>query len=112
MPCMHLVGKTALVTGGARRVGRAIVEELARAGCRVAVHHHHSTAAAAALLNTGSNLVLLQGDLRQRDTARALADATVEELGAIAILVNSAADYAPTPLRALHHEAVGRMHEP
>src|SRR5207237_9555993 len=119
MPCMHLVGKTALVTGGARRVGRAIVEELARAGCRVAVHHHQSTAEAATLLNAGStansnggsNLILLQGDLRRRDTARALVEATVAQLGSIAILVNSAADYARTPLATLDDDAFARMHE-
>ena len=49
MPRMTLDGKTALMTGGARRVGRAIVEELARAGCRVVIHHASSDAEAAAL---------------------------------------------------------------
>src|SRR5437870_858956 len=37
---MQLAGKTALVTGAARRVGRAIAEELSRAGARVIAHHH------------------------------------------------------------------------
>src|SRR5689334_6742196 len=111
MPCMHLVGKTALVTGGARRVGRAIVEELASGGCRVAVHYHRSADEAAALLNAGSNLVLVQGDLRQPDAARALVAATVEQLGAIDILVNSAADYARTPLDTLDDAVFTRMHE-
>jgi NAD(P)-dependent dehydrogenase (short-subunit alcohol dehydrogenase family) len=111
MPRMQLVGKTALVTGGARRVGRAIVAELARAGCAVAVHYHQSSAEAASLLNLGSNLVLLQGDLRQRETARALVDATVAKLGAIAILVNSAADYGRTPLSTLDDDVLQRMHE-
>jgi pteridine reductase len=108
---MHLVGKTALVTGGARRVGRAIVEELARAGCQVALHYHHSASEAASLLNLGSNIVLLPGDLRQRETARALVDATVAKLGPIAILVNSAADYGRTPLATLDDDAFARMHE-
>src|SRR6516165_3687325 len=101
MPRMHLVGKTALVTGGARRVGRAIVEELLRAGCQVAVHYHQSAPEAASLLNRGSNVVLLPGDLRQRETARALVEATVAKLGSLAILVNSAADYGRTPLATL-----------
>jgi NAD(P)-dependent dehydrogenase (short-subunit alcohol dehydrogenase family) len=125
MPRMQLGGKTALVTGGARRVGRAIVDELMRAGCRVAVHYHHSTVEAASLvhggaspdsnsgsnLNGGSNVLLLQGDLRQRDTAAALVAATTAQLGSIAILVNSAADYARTPLATLDDDAFHRMHE-
>ena len=40
----------ALVTGGARRIGRALVLTLAEAGFAVAVHHHHSQAEADALV--------------------------------------------------------------
>ena len=44
---LRLDGKVALITGAARRVGRAIALELGRAGARVWVHHHTGTAAAA-----------------------------------------------------------------
>ena len=95
---MLLSGKTALVTGGARRVGRAIVEELARAGCRVVIHYNGSAEAARALgASLGGAARLVQADLRDRDAAARLIDDAAAG-GALDILVNSAAGYARTPL--------------
>jgi pteridine reductase len=102
---MSLRGKTALVTGGARRVGRAIVEELAAAGCRVVIHHATSDVEAAtlarALAADDYTPAVVQADLRARDAARAVIDATVAATGGIDILVNNAAGYARTPLATL-----------
>src|SRR5262245_15839089 len=98
---MSLSGKTALVTGGARRVGRAIVEELARAGARVVIHHHASPHDARALAATLSGAVVVQGDLRERATAARVVDEAVAAGGGLDILVNSAADYARTPLATM-----------
>ena len=96
---MLLSGKTALVTGGARRVGRAIVEELARAGCRVVVHYNGSADDAHALERSlAGSAVLAQADLRDRDAAGRLAAAAGAPLD---ILVNSAAGYARTPLATM-----------
>ena len=95
---MQLDGKTALVTGGARRVGRAIVEELARAGCRVAIHHSNSDDAAAALAASLPGAVVVKADLTQAGAARTVVDAVVAATGRLDVLVNSAASYARTPL--------------
>ncbi len=112
---MHLAGKTALVTGGARRVGRAIVEELARAGCRVVIHHATSDADAAALsraLATADYVpAVVKADLRDRAAARAIVDAAVAATGALDILVNSAAAYQRTPLATLDDDVWHALYE-
>jgi pteridine reductase len=112
MPRMELDGKTALVTGGARRVGRAIVEELARAGCRVVIHHRESDAEAAALAAALPGApVVVRADLRAGGAARTIVDAAVTATGRLDILVNSAADYARTPLATVDDAAAAAMYQ-
>src|SRR5581483_5486545 len=101
---MDLAGKTVLVTGAARRVGRAIAEELARAGARIVIHHAHSDADAAALANTLRDAFVIQADLRDPAAAARVVDETVARGGAVDALVNCAADYARTPLGELTDE--------
>jgi pteridine reductase len=112
---MALQGKTALVTGGARRVGRAIVEELARAGCRVVIHHASSDADAAvlsrALATSDYTPAVVKADLRERAAAGAVIDAAVAATGRLDILVNSAADYKRTPLATLDDDTWQALHE-
>jgi pteridine reductase len=103
MRSMRLSGKNVLVTGGARRVGRAIVEELAARGARMIVHHAHSATEAAELARaldgtSGGAPVVVQADLRAPDGARQLIDAAVAACGRIDALVNSAAVYGRTPI--------------
>jgi pteridine reductase len=98
---MDLAGKTALVTGGARRVGRAIVEALAAAGARVVIHHHAS-ADDASMLARRLGGVAVGADLRAPGAAEALVAAAG---GALDVLVNSAAGYARTPLAELSDAA-------
>ncbi|HLF49916.1 MAG TPA: SDR family NAD(P)-dependent oxidoreductase, partial [Methylomirabilota bacterium] len=72
----ELAGKTALVTGGAVRVGRAIALELARAGADVAVGYHRSAAAARATARDikalGVRAVALRADVGRPAEARRL----------------------------------------
>ena len=101
---MDLSGKTALVTGGARRVGRAIVEELARAGARVAIHHHDSAREADELARTLDGAIVVSADLSDASSPARLVDEVTQRLGSIELLVNSAAGYRRTPLAELTDE--------
>jgi NAD(P)-dependent dehydrogenase (short-subunit alcohol dehydrogenase family) len=83
-----------LVTGGAKRIGRAIVEDLAAHGFGVAIHCNHARKAAddlAATINAGGGrAVVVQADLADMAAADGLvADATAA-LGPITLLVNNA----------------------
>jgi len=86
--------KTALVTGGARRIGRAIAEDLARHGFAVAVHYNRSDAEAAELVAgiqaTGGHAVAIQADLADLDAAAGLVAEAEAALGPVGLLVNNA----------------------
>jgi len=92
-----LTGKTALVTGGAKRLGRASALALARAGADVAVTFHRSRRAAQYtvidLAALGVRAVALPCDVTQEKSVRAMITEAVKELGRIDILVNNAANY-------------------
>jgi 3-oxoacyl-[acyl-carrier protein] reductase len=87
-------GRTALVTGASRGIGRAVALELARRGCRVAVNYRNSRPAAeevcAVIRENGGTAVPIEADVSVRDQAFALAEAAVRELGPVEILVNNA----------------------
>ena len=88
-------GRTALVTGGARRIGRVLAERLASHGVAVVVHYRDSgdeaAAAVAAIREMGGEAWRLQGDLAISETAAALVDRAVETAGRpLDILVNNA----------------------
>jgi pteridine reductase len=94
---LPLSGRVALVTGGVQRVGRAIVLELARAGCSVAVHHRRSAETAdevaAQIADLGRRATTVAGDLNEPSTWPAIIDQTVVELGKLNILVNNASAF-------------------
>jgi pteridine reductase len=106
---MDLAGKTVLVTGAARRVGRAIAEALAAAGARVVVHHHASEAEAEALTRSLPGCTAVKADLRLPEAAAQLVSEAVARTGRLDALVNSAADYFRTPLSELTDDAWERM---
>ena len=86
--------RAALVTGAAKRIGRAIALDLARHGWAVAVHYHHSAAEAAALVREieagGGRAVALPADLAREAHTHALIARAVEALGPLTCLVNNA----------------------
>ncbi len=93
--------RVVLVTGGARRVGRAICVAFARDGADVAVHFRTSAAeaddAALALESEGASAATFQADLTEPAAARALVERVVERFGRLDVLVNSAATFVHRP---------------
>ncbi len=87
-------GSSALVTGGARRIGRSVSLALASAGANVVVHHRSSHAAAQALAEEirrrGVHAATIQADLEQPSEAEALIANARDLAGPIDILVNNA----------------------
>jgi 3-oxoacyl-[acyl-carrier protein] reductase len=90
----NLEGRTALVTGGSRGIGRAVVETLARAGARVAFVYQSNAQAAEGLVADLAELKLTaaahQADVRDKEAADSLVGKLVEEWGRLDILVNNA----------------------
>jgi glucose 1-dehydrogenase len=92
---MKLAGKTALVTGAARGIGRGCARELARAGADIAVNDRERGAQAAALVEEiealGRRAVLVEGDAFDRASCASVAARSIEALGRLDILVSNPA---------------------
>ena len=101
---MELTRSTALVTGGAVRIGRAIVAALAARGCRVVIHYDRSAAAAeslvAALRCEGHDAWAVQADLQGEADCAALVEQARAAAGRLDILVNNAAIFVKGTLAA------------
>ena len=86
--------KTVLITGGAKRLGRAIVLDLARHGWSVAIHYNSSEkearATAADAATAGVKVALLKADLSRESETATLIERAAQELGPLTGLVNSA----------------------
>ena len=98
-----LAGKTALVTGAARRVGAAIARVLHGAGARVVLHYRSSADDAAALaheLNGArpASATVAECDLLDVTQLPALVAAASQAFGGLDILINNASTFYPTPL--------------
>ena len=110
---MDLHGKTALVTGGARRVGRAIGHELAKAGANVVVHCRLSRAAAeatcAAVRACSVGAAVVVGDLGSAGDVSRIADEAEAAFGAIDVLVNNASTFFHTPIETLNADTWDRV---
>jgi 3-oxoacyl-[acyl-carrier protein] reductase len=89
-----LSGKTALVTGASRGIGRAIALELAAAGADVAVNYAGSEEAAAAVAREiegmGRRAITIKADVGNAAEAEQMVSQTIEAFGHIDILVNNA----------------------
>lgn len=107
-----LAGKSALVTGGSRRLGAAICRALAARGAAVAVHYRHSEAEAIALNRAlGHGVFSVRGDLAKPQEREWVFREAAEWMGRVDILVNNAAAFArdgeidAAALRAVNLEA-------
>lgn len=92
---MNLEGRVALITGGARRIGRAVALRLADSGCHAAIHYHRSADDAAAVAEEcrarGVRADVFQADLGAPDFAKDLIESVHAAFGGLDVLVNNAA---------------------
>jgi acetoacetyl-CoA reductase len=105
---VELDGKVAIVTGGARGIGRDIVLQLAGAGCNVAINCRGSVDEAGRLADqlsaNGREGIVLQGSIADPATGPMLAERTIERFGRIDVLVNNAAINRDTTMRKMTDE--------
>lgn len=92
---MNLKGKVALVTGGARGIGKAIIRKLAAAGCDVAIHYYNSSDLADALAEEvralGVNAITVSGNVADPDSVKDIFKKFSQHFDKLDILVNNAA---------------------
>ncbi len=111
---MEIHNRTAIVTGGARRVGKAIALGLIESGAKVFVHYNRSSAPAEVLLAEieamGGVADIGSVDLSQPHQAAQLVDMAQEALGPVSILVNSASGFATDTLQDVTPQALAQSH--
>lgn len=94
-----LRGRTALITGAARRVGRHLALAMAGAGVRVVVHYRRSSVEARGLVDEitggGGRAALIPGDLTDAAVTERLIEKAAVPFGPLDILVNNASLFAP-----------------
>ena len=102
--------KTALVTGGARRVGAAICRRLHGSGANIVVHCNQSLHEAQALVHElngqrPGSAIVMQADLLEAGALPALVQRTVSVFGGLDVLVNNASSFYATPIGAIDERA-------
>lgn len=105
MTSESLSGKAALVTGGARRIGREIALQLAAAGAEVTVTYrnsrHEAEETIAAIKDLGRLAIAVECDVRSEESVRDAVVASVNFHGHLDVLVNNAAVFQSVPLDQL-----------
>jgi pteridine reductase len=102
-------GKTVLVTGGAKRVGAAIVRRLHAAGANVAIHCHASLNDALALRGELNGIrpdsaCTAQADLLDTASLAGVVEETIRQFGHLHALINNASSFYPTPLDKMNEQ--------
>src|SRR5690606_969189 len=110
---MDITGKVALVTGGARRVGRSIALDLAEAGADVVVNYFRSAQEAertvADIVALGRRAIAVRADVSLASDVDALVRRVADTFGRLDILVNSASTFESAPLLAIDEAAWDRV---
>lgn len=101
---VSLSGRVAVVTGGARGIGRACCARLAEAGATVLVADADAEAARDAASGIGVGALGVEVDVRQAASVRALAEHALDRLGRVDVWVNAAGIYPTSPLLELSEE--------
>jgi NAD(P)-dependent dehydrogenase (short-subunit alcohol dehydrogenase family) len=110
---MEIEGRVAVVTGGARRVGRVLSLGLAEAGADVIVNHHDSPDDArdtvAAIESLGRRAIAVQADVSRKSDVERIVAAGRDYFGRLDIVVNSASLFESAPLLEIDEEAWDRV---
>jgi pteridine reductase len=101
--------KTALITGGAKRIGNAIAHQLHASGFNVMVHYRSSAGAASALVDELNQIrdgsaASVRGDLHDISAIPDIVNATIERFSGLDVLVNNASTFYPTPIELINDE--------
>jgi D-sorbitol dehydrogenase (acceptor) len=104
-----LEGKVAVVTGGARGIGRAIAERYAAEGARVAVADILMGQARVAAQALGEPAFAVELDVTRQESIDGMVEAVVERAGGIDILVNNAAVFDMAPFLEVTRESYDRV---
>ena len=94
----RLLGKTALITGSARGIGRAFAQRYVREGARVCIADIDIQAAQRTASEIGSDCIAVSMDVTSQESIDAAVSATLENFGAIDILINNAALFTADPI--------------
>jgi NAD(P)-dependent dehydrogenase (short-subunit alcohol dehydrogenase family) len=112
---MRLKGKVALVTGGGRGIGRAIVEAFAMEGAIVAInfnqHKEGALAAMESIRSRNGKAIIVQADVSSEESVQGMVDQVVGAYESIDILVNNAGVNSPTPFLKLTASEFKRIME-
>ena len=106
---MRLQDKVAIVTGGARGIGRAIAEGYAREGARVCIADIDYDAAAETARDTGGGAFAVGLDVTRRDSIDAMIAEVQAKAGGIDILVNNAAIFDLSPVEEITENSYDRI---
>ena len=101
---MRLKNKVAVITGGARGIGRAIAEKYVEEGARVVIADLLLDEAEQAAKDIGHKTIAVAVDVSKRDSIAAMASLVAEQAGAPDILVNGAAIFSMAPLSEISEE--------
>lgn len=109
---MNIQGKTALVTGGAIRVGRAITLGLARAGANVVINYHRDAEKACETAKeaqaSGASVLTVQANIADWEQVKGMYAEIHRQCGPIDILVNNSSVFKKTPIPC---DSVADWHE-